>query len=312
MSRFFCVLNQDISLMDFEYITFDQSALACSIAEQANKTVHYARVIQFSDGETHVTFDNPDFWRNKQVVIIQTTYPLPHQHILHVAFLAHELKNVGAATVTALIPYFAYSRQEISCVSGTFGHAYVVAQLLQQMIDRIITIEAHGPLLQNFFTIPFHSLSLVDLIARHIKQHIDLSQGVAVVAVDEGAYNRAQAIADRVNCNVIRCTKERFGCNNTKMLSMSGQMMPTVILVDDIIDTGNTALDVCAQLKENGAERIIGYFVHPVLSAHAAQKLDTMFDRVFVSNTIALQSPHDTIDMIDISAYIVEQLKQIK
>ncbi len=301
--------------MDFECITLNSSALAASITEQCGKILHYAYITRFADGETQVTLDNPDFWQNKHAVIIQATYPNPQEQTLHVAFLAHELKNAGCAQVTAIIPYFGYSRQEKSHISGKCGPAYVIAQLLQTAgIDQVLTVEAHTPILKDFFTIPFYSLSLVDVITQHIKQHIDLSHGVSLIAVDKGAHNRAQAIADKLGCNVIQFTKERYAQDKTKTISISGEFnTSTAIIVDDILDTGGTALQVCEELTKKGVRHIFGYFVHPVLSADALQKIQTsLFEKVFVSNTIDLTAlnPHNKIELFDISTYIAEQLKK--
>lgn len=294
----------------------NQSTLASNIAEQLGKPLHYAHVTRFADGETEVTFENTSFWQNKHVIIIQSTYPHPQEQILHVAFLAHELKNAECATITAIIPYFGYSRQEKSYIIDKFGPAQIIAQLLQNAgIDRIITLEAHTPILKNFFTIPFYSLSLIDAITQHIKQHIDLSHGVSLIAVDKSAYNRAYTIAHQLDCDTIQFTKERYAHDKTKIISMSGEPNThTAILVDDIIDTGGTALHVCDELAKKGVEHIFGYFVHPVLSDDAVNNIQTSaFEKVFVSNTIPLKDlqGHHKIEQFDISPIIVEQIKQL-
>ena len=302
--------------MNFEFITLQPSDLASRIAEQCGKFLHYAHIARFADGETEVTFDNADSWRDKHAIIIQSTHPVPHEQILHVAFLAHELKNAGCTQITAIIPYFGYSRQEKSCIPGKSGHAQIIAQLLQDAgIDRIITVEAHTPILNNFFTIPFHSICLVDIIANHIKQHIDISRGVSLIALDKGGYTRAHAIAQKLGCNTIQFTKERYAHDKTKIVSVSGEVnTPTAILVDDIIDTGGTALHVCDELAKKGIEHIFGYFVHPILSGNAVSNVQaSSFEKVFASNTVPLKDmqSHHTVKPFDISTVIVEQIKQL-
>ena len=301
--------------MDFEFITLGQSSLASRIAEQCGKILHYAQVIRFADGETQVTFENANFWHNKHAVIIQSTHPLPQEQILHVAFLAHELKNAGCAKITAVIPYFGYSRQEKSHIPGKSGRAHVVAQSLQNAgIDQIITIEAHTPILESFFTIPFQSLSLVDFIAQHSRQHIDLSHGVSLIAVDKGAYNHARAIAQKLNCNTIQFTKERYAHDKTRIIGISDTCTtPTAIIVDDIIDTGVPHC-TCDELTKKGVKHIFGYFAHPIFSNDALSKVQTSnFEKVFVSNTIALKDlpHHNKIELFDTSAIIVQQIKQL-
>jgi len=244
---FDCTNNKD----RFEFISFN-SNIGDSIAEYFDKPLHCAKITEFADGETEVTFDNPNFWQNKHALIIHTTYPFPHKQILHVSFLANELKNAGCSQVTAIIPYFGYSRQEKSKIPGKFGNAGIIAKLLQEAgVDNVVTIEAHTPVLNELFTIPFHSLSPLDIITQHIRTHIDLSQGVSLIAVDKGAYERAHTIAQKLGVNAIYFSKQRYDTNKTAIMSMSGELnTPTAIIVDDIIDTGGTALQVCNALVE--------------------------------------------------------------
>lgn len=301
--------------MSFELITLNQSDLGSSIAEQLGKILHYARVTRFADGETQVTLSNADFWHNKHAIIVQSTYPLPQEQMLHVAFLAHELKNAGCTMVSAIVPYFAYARQEKSHIPGKFGPAQVIVQLFQNAgIDQLITVEAHTPLIKNFFTIPYASLPLINFITQHIRQHIDLSGGVSLIAVDKGAYNRAQIIAQNLGCDVILFTKERYAQDKTKIVDVSSSCTtPTAILVDDIIDTGGTALHVCDELKKQGLKHIFGYFVHPVFSDDAMHKVEkSAFEKVFVSNTLALENLnlHSKVEAFDISEVITECIKK--
>ncbi len=303
----------------FEFIALDTSSIGLSLVEHFDKYLHHAQVTRFSDGETEVTLKETDkdanFWLNKHAIIIQTTYPSPQEQIMHVAFLAHELKNTGCTKITAIIPYFGYSRQEKSRIPGKFGPAHVVAQLLQNAgIDQVVTIEAHTPVLKNFFTIPFHSLSPLDLITQHIREHIDLSHGVSLIAVDKGAYDRAHTIAQKLNSNTIYFTKNRYAQNKTAIMSMSGELStPTAIIVDDMIDTGGTALQVCDALVERGAQHVFGYFVHPVLSNNALDRVQTSnFEKVFVANTIALKTvqSHGKVELFDISSILIEPVKE--
>lgn len=300
--------------MILEFITLTPSNLTSAIAKEYGKTLHYAQVTRFADGETQIIFDNPDFWRDKHAIILQTTYPSPHEQILHVAFLAHELKNAGCANVTTVIPYFGYSRQEKSHIPGKYGPAYVIAQLLQHAgINQLITIEAHTPVLKEFFTIPFNSVSLIDCITNHIRTHIDLSHGVTLIAVDKGAYARAQAVANKLGCTVIQFFKERYAQDKTKIISISDECnTPTAIIIDDIMDTGGTALQVCEELTKKGVHHIFGYFAHPVFSNNCLQKIETSgFEKVFVSNTIDLTgvTTQSKTELFDISRCIIEHLK---
>ncbi|MDP3889282.1 MAG: ribose-phosphate diphosphokinase, partial [bacterium] len=230
--------------------------------------------------------------------------------------LAHELKNAAARRVIAVLPYFGYSRQEKSNIPHGTGHAVVIAKLLEASgIDGLITVELHNPIIQTFFSIPVHNVMVSDDITHHIAQHINMLEGACFIAPDEGAAQRVYAVAVQFGAGVIVYKKERYGANKTRVIGKVGDCVSdTAIIIDDIIDTGGTALDVCKKLKEDGFKTIYGYFVHPVLSPHAVVKLERgLIDYVLVSNTIGLSEEKciSKIAIFDVSSAVVNAIIQM-
>ncbi|HRN78463.1 MAG TPA: ribose-phosphate diphosphokinase [Candidatus Dependentiae bacterium] len=301
--------------MNFALITIDNKhGLAGCIADAMNKMLHEAIVKKFADGEMSVTVDNPTYWIGNKAVIIQSTNNPVHEHIMQVAFLAQELKHAGATQVIAVIPYFGYARHDASTIFGKPGHAQVLARLLEEAgVDELITVELHKSSIKNFFSIPVRNIQLTDFIAHYIAESIDLSAGACLLAPDEGARERVQTIAYKLVLDCVVLHKERYEPNKTRVIGMEGGDCAdkAIIVVDDIIDTGGTAIKACAKIKEHGAREVYGLFVHPVLSGDACERIEaSLFKKIFVSNTIELSAHtlNTKIHTFDITSLIVQEI----
>jgi len=298
--------------MSFALITLDDThGLACCIADKMNKQLHVAQIKKFADGEISVGVDNPSDWVGNKAVIIQSTSAPVHEHILQLSFLAHELKNIGASQVIAVVPYFGYARQEVSVTTEKPGNAQVIAQLFEVAgIDEIITVELHKEVVASFFSIPVHNIQLHETIARCIADVIGTD--VCIVAPDKGAQERAHAIATQLACNYVVLRKERFGPDQTRIVGSEGVCgAPAAVVVDDIIDTAGTALHAVANMHEKGIQKIYGFFVHPVFSGDALERVQaSVLRNVFVTNTIPLPASksHDKIKVIDISTQLANAI----
>ncbi len=237
--------------------------------------------------------------------------------VLGVAFCAHELKNAGAKKVVAVMPYFGYSRQECSDISGKPGSAQVIAKMLQEAgIDELVAVELHDEKLVDLFSIPVHNLSVDKIIAKHIKEQRMILDSVCLVAPDQGAAAYVEAIAKQVGMGTLTFSKERFAVDQTRVTGIVGVCEGSIgIIIDDIIATGGTALNVCNALPDSGYKTIYGYFVHPVLAGNAVERIaDSCFDTVFVGNTLPLTpeaKAEQKIKQFDVSDVIVDKLRKI-
>lgn len=301
-------------MTNLEFITIDQSAqLPHKITQIFGKQLHVADVKHFSDGEIYVGLTNPEIWQNKKAVIIQSTAKPVNERVLEVAFLAHELKNAGAQWVVAVEPYFGYARQEKSTIIGMPGPAQVIAHLYQgARIDQMMMVDLHTSVVQSFFVIPTHNIKTDDLIAQHIKKTFG-NESICLIAPDEGAQERIATIAQKVNCSFNVFEKERYGVNKTRIVGQIGSCRGSrAIMIDDIIDTGGTAMQAADQLLQQGFNEVYGYFVHGVFSGNALERIaNSAFTKVFVSNTI--QQPKDLpkkIEVFDVSNEIAKIIKE--
>lgn len=336
-------------------ITLFPTPLAESVARLLHTNLLTAKFERFADSEIKVTLPDPELFHDAQVHIFQSTGMPVNDTVLGVAFLAQQLKQAGARKVILVCPYFGYSRQEkpgyvysadakamadrpghlnsvrpdlLRDLSVQSGPAGIIAKLYEASgIDELITVELHDPLLKSFFTIPIHELSLTDAIAAHIKRFYGGRTDLCIVAPDKGAHDKAAQIALLVGAGVLVFSKERYAADQTRVVGVSGNGMgKTAILIDDILDTGGTAINVATALLEmhntslNSSGRtvgsfiqVVGYFVHPVFSGDALDRIDkSPFSHVFVSNTLPLKGESRKVETFDISGMLAELIYRFR
>jgi ribose-phosphate pyrophosphokinase len=290
----------------------EMSSLAQSIAHALKAKLIVPELIQFADGEIEIRLPDPSSIQGKHICIIQSIHPPVHDTLMQLMILSNELNNAGAKTVTALIPYLGYARHEAPIISGGQTSIALMIKLLHAAgIQNIITLQMHNPAIISTFALPVHSISLAPFIAAHIKQTFPNLKKICLIAPDKGAQSRVQEIAQILGVPYNSFAKERYAADKTKIISMRGDCKGTIaIIIDDIVDTGETALNVCHALRQQGYQDIYGYFVHPVLSGDAAQKIQASpFTRLFVSDSIPLVKSVPKIEIFAITKAIAQVLR---
>ncbi len=317
LSGLFLFLCSGVSgTMSYELIALEKTDLADKVALKLEKELHLARFRTFADGEINVELSNPEQFTGKTAVIIQSTGQPVNAHLLGVSFLAQELKNAGTQKVIAVIPYFGYSRQERSNIEGKPGHAAVAAKLLEGAgADELITVELHNKKLMDFFSIPVFNLSAQGIISQEIEKRGLSHTRACLVAPDKGAAEYVNGIGARIGFDSIIFAKERLAADQTRIVGMQGSCKEVIgIVIDDIIATGGTVMNVCNTLPSRGYEEVMGYFVHPVFAGPALERIATScISQLFVSNTLPLSKEAQNfykIKQFDVSPIIVEALKK--
>ncbi len=302
--------------MAYLLLALRHTDLADKVARAVNQSIIYPKVHIFADGECNVSLEDVAQYHNKNIVIIHSTGNPVHENIMLLALCAQELKYAGAAKVTAIIPYFGYSRQDRTAIPGGKGHAALVARLLQTSgIDEIVTIDLHAEAIINYFSIPVYNLSAQALIADQIKNNHTHLSDVCLIAPDKGITSYVKDIARILHVGTLFFTKERFAPDKMKLMMVEGGHCKgsVGIIIDDIIATGGTAIGVSNDLPERGYAQVYGYFVHAVLSGNALARLQgSVFTKIWVSNTLSLPDNAaygETIAMYDVSPLIIEYLQ---
>lgn len=266
--------------------------LAEAISRELNIPLSRADVNRFSDGEVMV--DILDHVRGKETYIIQSTSAPTNDHLMEVMIMADALRRASAGRITAVIPYYGYSRQDRR-VQGkrTPISSKVVADMLTNIgVGRIITVDLHADQIQGFFQIPVDNVycSRV-LVTDALKKPLDNRM---VVSPDVGGVARARAFAKQLNdAELAIIDKRRPRDNESQVMNIIGDVKGrNCIIVDDMVDTAGTLCQAAAALKEQGASSVSAYCVHPVLSGKALKNIESSsLDELVVTDTIMLSDP---------------------
>ncbi len=288
--------------------------LAKKVVDQLCITMGDATVGQFSDGEIQVELN--ENVRGKDVFIVQSTCVPTNDNIMELIIMADALRRASAARITAVVPYFGYARQDRRPRSARVPiSARVVADMMQTAgIDRVLTMDLHADQIQGFFSIPvdniYGSPVLLDDIERQSYDNL------TVVSPDVGGVVRARALAKLLGDELAIIDKRRPRANEAEIMHIIGDVEGrTCVLIDDMVDTAGTLCQAAAALKANGAEKVVAYCTHPVLSGPAVERLNSSHvDELVVTDTIPLSdaaanSPR--IRQLSVAGLLAESVRRI-
>ena len=246
--------------------------LATEIAKYLKLPLGLVDIDQFSDGELKVTFK--ENIRGEDVFLVQSTNP-PAENLMELLLMLDAAKRASAKTVTAVIPYFGYSRQDRKDQPRVPISARMILDLIASVgVDRMITMDLHSPQIQGFTNVPFDNLySRIVLFNRLKKYNLNYDTGV-VLAPDVGSAKMSQAYAKKLGLGFALIDKRRPSHNVSKVVNLIGDLEnKQVFIIDDMIDTAGTICNAAVTAMEHGAKSVIAIATHPVLSGQAIDKL---------------------------------------
>ena len=263
--------------------------LASSISKHLGFPLGKCHVGRFSDGE--VTVEIMENVRGRDVFLVQPTCPPVNDNLMELLVMADALRRASAARITAVIPYFGYSRQDRRPRSQRVA---ITAKLAASMVtaagvDRVLTVDLHADQIQGFFDIPVDNVYASPVLLHDAwKQRYD---NMVVVSPDVGGVVRARALAKRLDdTDLAIIDKRRPRANEAKVMHIIGDVRGKIcVLIDDMIDTAGTLCQAVAALKEEGATKVVAYITHPVLSGPAVERINaSLLDELIVTDTIPL------------------------
>jgi len=223
---------------------------------------------RFPDGELYVRIlDNIS---GKDVIIVQTTYP--DQNIIELFLLQNAAEEADAKTITVVIPYYGYARQDTKFQDGEAISAKALANLISLSADKVITVDPHKDHILNFFSTSAYSCSAVTEIAKYLlEKQIDM-----VLAPDKGAVDRAKKASEIINCEFDYMEKTRIDETTVEIKPKNlDAKNKNVAIIDDIISTGGTMALSIKELKKQGAKKIFVACTHGLFAGDAVKKLST-------------------------------------
>ena len=263
-------------------------ALAEDIAKLLNEKVSVAEVTRFSNGEIQVVLG--DNVRGKDVFLIQTICAPVNDMLMELLIMVDALKRSSVRNVTAVIPYYAYNRQDQKLGKRDPIIAKVIANLISSAgVDRIATMDLHTGQLEGFFDIPVEHTTALPLLAQDILVNLHAYiNDLIVVSPDMGGVNRVRHIAQYLNCPIAILDKRRPKPDVAVVVDIVGDVKgKTAILLDDTIDTAGSIVEGARVLKEAGAREVYAYCTHAVFSGNAVEQLEESdIKEVVVTDTI--------------------------
>ncbi len=262
--------------------------LAADVVKYLNIPLGRAPVGRFSDGEVMVEL--MENVRGKDAFVLQSTCTPTNDNLMEIMVMVDALKRSSAARVTAAIPYFGYARQDRRPRSARVGiTAKVVANMLQAVgVDRVLTMDLHADQIQGFFDIPVDNVYAAPILLGDVWKHD--YPNLIVVSPDVGGVVRARALAKRLESDLAIIDKRRPKANMAEVMNIIGEVRErSCVIMDDMVDTAGTLAKAAQALKESGAERVVAYCTHAVLSGPAVERIaESELDEVVVTDTIPL------------------------
>ena len=290
--------------------------LADSIVKNLNRGLGSIQLGKFSDGEVAIEIN--ENVRGKDTFIIQSTNNPAEVNLFELVLMADALKRASAQSITAIIPYFGYARQDRRVRSARVPiSARVVANILEGVgVSRVITMDMHSEQIQGFFSIPVDNIYASNIMCQRIADEFNPDE-LQVVSPDTGGVIRARSVAKTLkDQDLAIIDKRRERANESEVINVIGEVENKVCIVpDDLIDTAGTICNGANALKNKGAKKIIAFITHAVLSGDAIENINNSeIDSLIVSNTIDIDDKLKKcpkIDVFDISPVLSESIKRI-
>ena len=288
--------------------------LALKIASELGENITNVTLTRFSDQEVFVEIlENV---RGKNVFVIQSTSAPANDHLMELLITIDALKRASAHTITAVIPYFGYARQDRKVGPRTPISAKLVANILTTAgIDRLLTIDLHAGQIQGFFDIPVDNLYAAPIITKDVKDKYK-NKNIVIISPDVGGVVRARNIANRLSANLAIVDKRRDKANVSEVVNIIGDVKgKDCLVVDDIVDTAGTLCNAAEALIDAGAKSVSAYISHGVLSGPAIKRISkSKLSELVITNSIAeskqiVDSPK--IRVLNLAPLIAEAIRRI-
>ncbi|ABV66757.1 ribose-phosphate pyrophosphokinase [Aliarcobacter butzleri] len=283
---------------------------AKKVGEYLGMPVSDATLNKFSDGEISVQIT--ESVRGQDVFIIQPTCAPTNDNLMELLIMVDALKRSSAKSISAVVPYYGYARQDRKAAPRVPISAKLVADLLEAAgITRVVTIDLHAAQIQGFFNIPADNLFGSILFVNYIRSK-NLKNPI-IASPDIGGVARARLYADKLGYDLVIVDKKREKANVAEVMNIIGEVKgKDVILVDDMVDTAGTLVKAAEVLKKRGATSVMACCTHGVLSGPAYDRIEKgELDELVISDTIPAKKEIKKITVLTASAIIGEAIRRI-
>lgn len=287
--------------------------LSQQIAEYLGVPLGDAVVTNFSNGETRIQIE--ENVRGAEVFVIQPTCNDVNKAVMELLILIDALSRSSAKTITAVVPHYGYARQE----KKTTGREPITAKLVANLIttagaNRVITIDLHAAAIQGFFDIPLDNLIAMPIMVDHFR-NIDLDpKELVVVSPDAGGVSRARIFAERLGAGLAILFKRRPHADAIDVIDLVGDIKgKTILIVDDIISTGNTLVRGVEMLMDRGAKRAFAAATHAIFAGDAQKILyNSPLEKIVVTDTVPVEKKElgDKLRVLSVAPLLGEAIRR--
>jgi ribose-phosphate pyrophosphokinase len=288
-------------------------ALAEAISRSISIKLGSTTTRRFSDGEIHVQVD--ENVRGSHAFVIQPTCPPVNDNLMELLILVDALKRASVASISAVIPYYGYARQDRKVSPRSPISAKLVADLLQAAgVHRVVSVDLHSGQIQGFFDVPFDNLYGSTVLVRYLRER--LPDNVVVVSPDAGGVERARLFASKVHAGLAIIDKRRPEANVSSVMHIIGDVKDrNCILVDDMVDTAGTMTNSAQALIDAGATKVIAAATHGVLSGPAIDRLAaSTIEELVITDTVPVSEENQKrarIKVVSCAPLLGEAIKRI-
>ncbi|MEN9386818.1 MAG: Ribose-phosphate diphosphokinase [Bacteroidota bacterium] len=284
--------------------------LAKEIAKYYGKDLGAVTTLRFSDGEMSPSFD--ESVRGCDVFIIQSTFPTA-DNLMELLLMIDAARRASAHYVTAVIPYFGYSRQDRKDRPRVGIGAKLIGNLLTAAgADRLMTIDLHAGQIQGFMDFPVDHLEGNAIFVPYLKS-LNL-ENIVFASPDVGGVVRTRNMAKFFNAEMVICDKHRKRANEIASMQLIGDVKGAdVVLVDDLIDTGGTLCKAAQLIMDKGANSVRAVVTHPVLSGKAYENIsNSVLTELLVTDTIPQKQECDKIKVLSVAELFAKAIGRIR
>ncbi len=303
--------------MGMDFLVFSGNSnrtLSEAICKKLGMRLSDASVIKFSDGEIFVKIN--ESVRGRDVFVIQSTNNPAEVHLMEMMIMADALRRASANSMTAVIPYYGYARQDRTVEPRVPITSKLIANLITTAgFNRVVTMDLHAGQIQAFFDIPVDNLYGTPIITKYLKENDMYGEDYVVLSPDAGGVPRARVYAKILNTSLAIIDKRRTGPNVAKAMHIIGDVKDKhVVIIDDMIDTAGTLTEAASSAMEKGAKSVNAAATHGVLSGPAIERIvNSPLEKVIVTDTIerAVENTISKITVLSTADLFAEAIKRI-
>jgi ribose-phosphate pyrophosphokinase len=273
-----------------------------------------AKVSRFSDGETFCVIQ--ENVRGVDTYVVQPTCSPVNDNVMELLIMVDALRRASAGSITAVIPYYGYARQDRKVAPRTPITSKLVADLMVAAgVNRIVAVDLHAAQIQGFFNIPFdHLFAMPALLDDHLRQNY--SNDTVIVSPDAGGVERARAYSKRLGGTLAIIDKRRERANESEVMNIIGEVEGRKCLVlDDMIDTAGTLVNAASALMAAGARSVAACATHAVLSGPAVTRIkESQLTEVVVTDTVPISeeaTASGRFKVVSIARLLAEAIRRI-